>query len=56
MRRASTVGNHMISDSPDSAGSRIASAVIGEFQQLSRGAVLTLSAYATKKYRSFVGA
>jgi hypothetical protein len=46
----------MISDSPDSAGSRIASAVIGEFQQLSRGAVLTLSAYATKKYRSFVGA
>jgi hypothetical protein len=51
----SIVGNHMISDSPDSAGSRIASAVIGEFQQLSRGAVLTLSAYATKKYRSFVG-
>ncbi len=46
----------MISDSPDSAGSRTGSAVIGEFPQFSRGGVPTLSAYATKKYRSFVGA
>ena len=46
----------MISDSPDSAGSRTGSAVIGGFPQFSRGGVPTLSAYATKKYRSFVGA
>ena len=50
------VGKHMISDSPDSAGSRTGSAVIGGFPQFSRGGVPTLSAYATKKYRSFVGA
>ena len=30
--------------------------VIGGFPGFSRGTVLTLSAYATEKYRSFVGA
>jgi hypothetical protein len=46
----------MISDRPDAAGSRTASAAIDGFPQFSRGGVLTLSAYATKKYRSFVEA
>ena len=46
----------MISDSPDSAGARTVSVVIGGFPQFSRGGVLVLSAYATEKYRSFIGA
>jgi hypothetical protein len=55
-RLARIVGNHMIPDIPDSTTPRVPLTVIGEFQRLSRPTVLPLSAYATEKYRSFVGA
>ena len=46
----------MISDSRTSRRPWMKPVVIGGFPGFSRGTVLTLSAYATKKYRSFVGA